>query len=75
MFSVVLYHEKMPPRFWTMQSSKVPKIPQPVVEEMEWDRIRSPPQEAMQATWLGHACFLVQLDGVNILTDPVFSTR
>lgn len=27
------------------------------------------------ATWIGHATFLVQLDGVRILTDPVFSHR
>ncbi|KAG0362918.1 hypothetical protein BGZ54_008430, partial [Gamsiella multidivaricata] len=26
-------------------------------------------------TWLGHACFLVQLEGVNVLFDPVFSER
>src|SRR5262245_61501444 len=24
-------------------------------------------------TWIGHASLLVQLDGVNVLTDPVFS--
>ena len=28
-----------------------------------------------QVTWLGHSCFLVQLKGVNVLTDPVFSER
>ena len=26
-------------------------------------------------TWLGHACFLVQMDGLNLLTDPVWSDR
>jgi N-acyl-phosphatidylethanolamine-hydrolysing phospholipase D len=26
-------------------------------------------------TWVGHSTFLVQLDGVNILTDPIWGTR
>lgn len=26
-------------------------------------------------TWIGHASALVQIDGVNVLTDPVFSQR
>ncbi|MFL2663927.1 MAG: MBL fold metallo-hydrolase [Crocinitomicaceae bacterium] len=26
-------------------------------------------------TWVGHSTFLVSLDGMNILTDPVFSRR
>jgi L-ascorbate metabolism protein UlaG (beta-lactamase superfamily) len=29
--------------------------------------------EAMLATWIGHATMLVQADGVNILTDPIWS--
>jgi L-ascorbate metabolism protein UlaG (beta-lactamase superfamily) len=29
--------------------------------------------ESMVATWIGHATLLVQADGVNILTDPVWS--
>jgi len=31
--------------------------------------------DGIQVTWLGHACVLVQMDKVNILTDPVFSQR
>jgi N-acyl-phosphatidylethanolamine-hydrolysing phospholipase D len=27
------------------------------------------------ATWIGHASMLVQADGLNVLTDPVFSER
>ncbi|NIJ19962.1 L-ascorbate metabolism protein UlaG (beta-lactamase superfamily) [Sphingomonas naasensis] len=30
---------------------------------------------AMRVTWIGHATVLVQADGINILTDPVWSER
>lgn len=30
---------------------------------------------AMRVTWIGHATVLVQADGINILTDPVWSDR
>ncbi|MFT4087890.1 MAG: MBL fold metallo-hydrolase, partial [Gordonia sp. (in: high G+C Gram-positive bacteria)] len=29
----------------------------------------------LAATWLGHASVLVEIDGVRVLTDPVFSAR
>ncbi len=32
-------------------------------------------REAATLTWIGHATMLVQLDGVNVLTDPHFSER
>ena len=32
-------------------------------------------KSVLQATWLGHATVLVQMDGVNFITDPVLSSR
>ncbi|CAN0150892.1 unnamed protein product [Ascophyllum nodosum] len=29
----------------------------------------------MRVTWIGHSTLLIQMDGLNILTDPVFSQR
>lgn len=39
-----------------------------VPKDFEGDHLR-------QVTWLGHSCFLVQANGINLLTDPVFSRR
>src|SRR2546429_4339207 len=33
------------------------------------------PASRPRITWLGHASFLVQLDGASLLVDPVFSDR
>ncbi|MBO9624249.1 MAG: MBL fold metallo-hydrolase [Sphingomonas sp.] len=42
-------------------------------------RLDNPPArvegQAMRATWIGHATMLVQTEGLNILTDPVWSDR
>ena len=38
-------------------------------------RIISPNKNKIQVTWIGHATFLIQYKGKNILTDPVFSER
>ncbi|XP_060069149.1 N-acyl-phosphatidylethanolamine-hydrolyzing phospholipase D-like [Ylistrum balloti] len=37
------------------------------------EQLKNPPSSGVQATWIGHATVLVQLDGINVLTDPVFS--
>lgn len=39
------------------------------------ERLENPPENNMQVTWLGHACVLVQFDGISIVTDPMFSDR
>ena len=50
-----------------------------LVPRVEADRrvLASPPAQAEPArlTWLGHASFLVQIDGVNLLTDAVLFDR
>ena len=33
------------------------------------------PDTGLHAAWLGHTTVLLKIDGVTILTDPVFSTR
>jgi len=39
------------------------------------DALRDPPAvgEPARLTWIGHASWLVQLDGVSLLLDPIFS--
>jgi len=38
-------------------------------------RVKEPPRVGMPAriTWIGHASWLVQIDGVSLLLDPIFS--
>lgn len=43
-------------------------------QTLDLDSVSYPP-EALQVSWLGHSTFLIQLDGVTILTDPIFSDR
>ncbi len=34
-----------------------------------------PPESGLRVTWLGHSTLLVELDGVRLLTDPVWGER
>ena len=52
-------------------STKFDALP---VESPDWNSIYNPPSE-LQAFWIGHATFLLQLRGHTVLTDPVFSRR
>ena len=48
-------------------ADQVPRVP------VDMGSIENP--VSIQATWIGHSTYLIQANGVNILTDPVFSER
>lgn len=52
---------------------RLPYLPQSVPADLV--RINNPDDSEVQLTWVGHSTFLVQVAGLNILTDPIWSTR
>ncbi|MBX3027227.1 MBL fold metallo-hydrolase [bacterium] len=55
-------------KVWTSMSGRPGAAPRVAVDP---DAIRHNPS----ITWIGHATFLVRMDGVTFLTDPMFSAR
>src|SRR6185436_20034643 len=52
---------------------RTPPGPLPSVNPLaKWSR---PPETPLRATWLGHSTVLLELDGVRVLTDPVWGQR
>lgn len=47
----------------------------PDIVPPDLNAIHHPDPAAIQVTWIGHATFLIQTNGINILTDPLYSTR
>jgi L-ascorbate metabolism protein UlaG (beta-lactamase superfamily) len=52
---------------------RVPLGPLPAVNPL--DRWRRPPGSGLRATWLGHSTVLIEIDGLRVLTDPVWGKR
>jgi L-ascorbate metabolism protein UlaG (beta-lactamase superfamily) len=46
-----------------------------VVPDLELLKNPPPPGAGARLTWIGHASWLVQLDGISLLIDPIFSER
>jgi len=52
---------------------RVPTAPLPAVDPTgAW---RRKPGSGLRATWLGHSTVLLEIDGLRVLTDPVWSLR
>ena len=56
---------------WANHEQHRERIP---VRDLDPAQLHHPPPAA-QVTWIGHSTFLLQYQGLNILTDPVFSDR
>jgi L-ascorbate metabolism protein UlaG (beta-lactamase superfamily) len=54
-------------------SQRAPAQPLPSTSPLEvW---RREPASGLRATWLGHSTVLIEIDGVRVLTDPVWGPR
>jgi N-acyl-phosphatidylethanolamine-hydrolysing phospholipase D len=64
---------------WQMQrlGSSLPPNPRPEDLPLAAPRIAYPraPEDELRITWVGHASFLIQIGGANVLTDPQWSRR
>ena len=53
-----------------------PRPPTDALPVVESELVRpSAPEGQLRITWVGHATFVIQLPGLNLLTDPVWSPR
>lgn len=52
---------------------RVPSGPLPLVDpRLHWSK---PPETGLRLTWFGHSSLLLEIDGVRVLTDPVWGQR
>jgi L-ascorbate metabolism protein UlaG (beta-lactamase superfamily) len=52
---------------------RVPRAPLPSQDPIEaWAKA---PETGLRATWLGHSTVLIEIDGLRVLTDPVWGPR
>src|SRR5580692_4660666 len=65
---------KVGPRFFFGTAARSPKHP---LGLFRTDHLvyRTSPASGLRITWFGHASSLVEIDGVNVLIDPVWDER
>ncbi len=60
-------------KFFFGGERRVPSAPLPA--ESPLDRWRKAAASGLRATWLGHSTVLLEVDGLRVLTDPVWGLR
>lgn len=61
-------------RLFESTPADLPDTPVPVVID-GGKTLRIPPASGLRVTWFGHSFVLVEIDGVTVLTDPLWSER
>jgi L-ascorbate metabolism protein UlaG (beta-lactamase superfamily) len=56
------------------KQARVPKGVIPTVQ-LNAASFDNPPESGLRVTWLGHSTAIIEIDGVTILTDPVWKER
>ncbi|WP_279635561.1 MBL fold metallo-hydrolase [Corallococcus carmarthensis] len=51
-----------------------PRMPV-VVDRIDPKRFATPPADGLRVTWMGHSSTLVEIDGLRVLTDPMWGER
>jgi L-ascorbate metabolism protein UlaG (beta-lactamase superfamily) len=59
--------------FLCKSDRRMPPGPLPAVDPL--DAWRRPSGSGLRVTWLGHSTVLIEIDGVRVLTDPVWGLR
>jgi len=61
-------------RWWSEKGERRPRKPLAIATPHA-DEFRNPPPTGIRLAWLGHSTVLLEVEGVRILTDPVWAKR